>query len=244
MCQWRRSLKMYGQVQAVVSKLAADRIAAGRKPYKYTMLTLTVRNCKGSDLSATLDLLQQSWQRYIRRKQIARVIKGYVKAVEITYNRKRDDYHPHIHVLVCVNPSYFDDTRVYLDQKQWCELWREAARLDYTPIVDIRRTSEDEASVAEVTKYATKPGDYMIPSDLDRMAEVLSTLADSCAKRRFAAFGGVMADAHKALGLDDVEDGDLIHTSEELDQSENGSRLWSWDWYVGPRLYLATEKGV
>ena len=31
---------------------------------------------------------------------------GYIRKLEITYNSK-DTYHPHYHVLICVDKSYF-----------------------------------------------------------------------------------------------------------------------------------------
>lgn len=243
MCQWRRSLKMHGQVAAVIERLTADRRAAGRNPYEYSLLTLTVRNCDAAELSATLDQLQQGWQRLMRRKAVQAAVQGYVRAVEITYNRQTGQYHPHIHALLCVNPSYFNSRR-YIPQRQWSALWRDCARLDYSPQVDIRKAKGDAKGIAEVTKYATKPSDYIMPSDVDQMSAVLDTLMTSCTKRRFAGWGGVMADAHSALQLDDVEDGDLIHTGyDDAGESAAGAALWSWDWYSGPRLYIANEKG-
>jgi plasmid rolling circle replication initiator protein Rep len=243
MCQWRRSLKMHGQVQAVVSKLIADRAAAGRAPYEYSLLTLTVLNCDAAQLSETLDQLQAGWQRLMRRKAVKDAVQGYVRAVEITYNRQTGQYHPHIHALLCVNHSYFN-SRKYIPQCKWVDLWHDCARLDYYPQVDIRKAKGDAKGIAEVTKYATKPSDYIMPSDVDQMSAVLDTLMTSCTKRRFAGWGGVMADAHSALQLDDVEDGDLIHTGyDDAGESAAGAALWSWDWYSGPRLYIANEKG-
>lgn len=244
MCQWRRSLKAHGQLRQVVDYLAAKRTKEGRKPYRYILLTLTVRNCKGARLAATLDELQAGWQRLVQRAPVRKVVQGYFRAVEITYNRKEDSYHPHIHALLAVNSSYFTG-RDYLSQATWCDLWRACARLDYFPQVDVRRTTGAAAAVAEVAKYATKASDYLMPSDVDRMADVLDTLMIACNKRRFAAWGGVLADAHRYLQLDDVEDGDLIHTGyDDAGESEAGAALWSWDWYIGPRLYLSTEQGV
>ena len=45
------------------------------------------------------------------------VIKGYVRKLEITYNKERDDYNPHFHVLIAVNKSYFTDKNYYINQK-------------------------------------------------------------------------------------------------------------------------------
>lgn len=237
-CQWRRSLKMGGQTAAAVQWLGRH------NPKRYVLLTLTVRNCRPEQLAGTLDQLQGGWQRLMQRKQVSNVVKGFVRAVEITYNRQAHTFHPHIHALLAVNRSYFT-SRAYINQATWRDLWREAARLDYDPSVDVRRTKGEGGAVAEVTKYATKPSDYIMPQDVGQMQEVLSALQIACAKRRFASWGGCFKEAHAALGLDDCEDGDLVHTSLELDGlSDAGAALWSYDWYCGPKLYIASEKGV
>lgn len=241
MCQWRRSLKMHGQVKACLEYLAAQRRSQHCQPYRYIMLTLTVPNCDGRDLSYTLDLLQQSWQRLQRRKEYRAAIKGNVRCVEITYNRVADTYHPHIHALLAVLPSYFA-SRYYINHSQWLDIWRDCTRIPAITQVDVRKTTGDAAAVAEVTKYATKASDYLMPENYDKMVDVLGALLLSCHKRRFAGWGGVLRDAHRALALDDVEDGDLINTDNAEDTDDTApAPLLSWDWYVGPRLYISTQ---
>jgi hypothetical protein len=75
--------------------------------------------------------------------------------------------HPHIHALLLVPASYWAGG--YIKQSEWVAQWQMAARLDYQPIVDIRRAydprrKEDkeagiEAAILEVTKYITKAND-------------------------------------------------------------------------------------
>lgn len=231
-CQWRRSLKMGAQARAALEYIARH------NPKRYVMLTLTVRNCAPDQLGRTLDLLQGGWQRLMQRRQVRSAVQGYIKSTEITYNRKTGTMHPHIHALLAVNRSYFT-SRYYIKQADWAALWAKAARLDYNPSVDIRRATGDAASIAEVTKYSTKPGDYINPQDVGEMQSVLGALMECCTKRRFCAWGGCLKDAHAALGLDDCEDGDLVHTGLDLDGlSDAGAALWDYDWYCGPKLYI------
>lgn len=243
MCQWRRSLKMHGQVKQCIEYLAEQRTAAGKQPYRYSLLTLTVRNCEGYELSPTLDIMQRGWQRLTRLKKFRAAVQGYIRSTEITYNKTEHTYHPHMHVLLAVLPSYFTG-RTYINQATWCKMWRAAARLNYNPSTDIRRASGDSDAIAEISKYATKPGDYIMPSDIDSMESILDTLQSNCAGRRFASWGGVLKKAHQQLQLDDAEDGDLVHISADAGESEAGAALWSWDWYIGPHLYIAAEKGI
>ena len=236
-CQWRRSLKCFGQVSLVVSSMQAQRSAAGLQPWRWLLITLTVRNCSGCDLSATLDLLQSGWGRMSRRRRWQRAVRGSFRAIEITFNRSSGTYHPHMHILCAVLPSYFS-SRDYIPQAELVEMWRAACGLDYAPSVDMRRASGDARSIAEVAKYSTKAGDFIGPSDWDTTVRVVWTLHSHCAKRRFAAWGGIMRQLHHELGQDDSEDGDLVHLSGDAAESDAGAYCYAWDWYAGPRLYL------
>lgn len=236
-CQWRRSLKMYGQLRQVADYLQQSRTAAGKRPYNWLLLTLTVRNCDAGQLGATLDAMSSAWGRMSRRKAWARAIKGTMRAVEITYNRTTQQYHPHMHILCAVLPSYWS-SRYYLSQATITDIWHDALRIDYTPIVDVRRASSEPGALAEVAKYTTKPGDYLDASDVDRMQEVVSVLYTVCHGRRFSAWGGVLRDAHHTLHLDDTEDGDLVHIDADAGESDAGATQWIWQWYAGPRLYI------
>lgn len=236
-CQWRRSLKMYGQLHQVVKYLAQQRHAAGAEPYAWVLLTLTVQNCATSELSNTLDTIAAGWDRLGKTKAFKRAVRGTMRAVEITYNRETNTYHPHMHVLCCVLPSYFT-SRDYISQSQWSDMWQAAARLDYHPIVDVRRATGTAGSLAEVAKYACKPSDYLDPSDIDAMAVIVGTLHRVCARRRFAAWTGVLRQAHHALHLDDIDGGDLVKVGPLDGESAAGAAVWSWDWYAGPRLYI------
>ena len=239
MCQWRRSLKLGGQVRAVIDHLAASRAQQGRRPYVYLLLTLTVPNCPGPRLGATLDALQAGWQRLQRRKEYKAAVQGSVRCVEITYSRATDTYHPHIHALLAVLPSYLTG-RTYIPHAAWLAMWRDCMRDPTITQVDIRRTSGDAAAVAEVAKYATKSADMLRPGDGPRNVAVVATLMAANHKRRFAGWSGCLRTAHQALHLDDVEDGDLIHTGDAAADSPDAP-AWSWDWYIGPRLYLAAK---
>lgn len=239
MCQWRRSLKLGGQVRAVIDHLAASRAQAGRRPYVYLLLTLTVPNCQGDRLGATLDALQAGWQRLQRLKAYKAAVQGSVRCVEITYSRASNTYHPHIHALLAVLPSYLTG-RTYITHAAWLDMWRDCMRDPTITQVDIRRTTGDAAAVAEVAKYATKSTDMLRPDDGPRNVAIVATLMAASHKRRFAGWSGVLRSAHQALHLDDVEDGDLIHTGDAAADSPEAP-AWSWDWYIGPRVYLAAK---
>lgn len=287
MCQWRKSLKAYGQMRQILDLC--------RKSYKfrlrYIFCTLTVQNCQGEQLASTINLMLEGFHRLMRYSAIAGpkggtpVVKGWYRSLEVTHdvdeiiseeryrnareyydtrgispgdkNPGFDTYHPHFHVLWAVASSYFK-TGDYISQKKLTELWQKATRLDYPPRVDMRivkgNTVDDvseagikslqemekigmESAVCEVTKYATKDSDYVIPDDYDlsvRSVQILDKVLD---RRRLIARGGVFAEAWRTLGLDEPEDGDLVHLDSENEDIYNAAPDVVYVWHSGYNQY-------
>lgn len=61
-----------------------------------------------------------------------------MRATEVTINNKDNSYNQHMHVLVCVEPTYFKNTENYVNQKQWIQFWKKAMKLDYDPNVKVQ----------------------------------------------------------------------------------------------------------
>lgn len=255
-CQWRRSLKLGGQVRACTDWIQDQQRAAGRNPYRFALLTLTVPNVPADQLGETLDKLSKAWDRMSKRAEFKRAVKGYVRATEITYNQTRQDFHPHLHVLLMVQRSYFT-SRLYISQARWLELWRAATGDPTITEVWVSRTAKEAENapeeaqkavlghaIAEVTKYTTKPSAYLRGGlDLDTQAQVITQLQTICTGRRFVSLGGLYRKAAQALALDDPETGDLVHCTDPLaGESDAGAELWPYTWYPGPRLYLTHHR--
>ena len=166
MCSWRRSLKIFGQVSRIMDSLGPE--------FDYLFLTLTTRNCHGSSLSETIDLIFRAFNKMTRRKIFKQSIKGFFRALEVTHNLDFDSlwfdtYHPHLHVILVVNKSYFTDNSYYISQAAWTDLWYSCLDVDYKPIVDIRRLKNIKGkSIAEVAKYSVKSNDYIIKNEIGR----------------------------------------------------------------------------
>lgn len=238
LCQWRRSLKVAGQTQAIIMGLEQVR------PWAYVLLTLTVRNVSGAGLSASIDGMMDAWDRLSRTVAWRAAVKGWYRGLEVTHNvdvssPAYDTYHPHLHCLLAVRPSYFT-SRAYLSREKWVSMWRAAARLDYDPQVDVRRVHGPvDGAVSEVAKYSCKSGDYLIPDDWDLTVDTVRLLDQALANRRLVAYGGVMRDEHRRLHLDDVESGDLINTDGQPSLSiDPGTPVYLYAWHTGYRQYV------
>ena len=98
-----------------------------------------------------------------KRKRINVISKGYVRKLEITYNKERDDYNPHFHVLIAVNRSYFTDKRYYISQKEWLELWQDVTGMPEITQVHVQKISQNNnKELYEMAKYSGKDSDYLV----------------------------------------------------------------------------------
>lgn len=228
LCTWRRSLKVGAQMTQIVA-------AMGEK-YAYLLLTLTIRNCDPDRLNSTITDMMRGFQRLQERRRVSKATEGTYRALEITHNLDDDTYHPHFHCLVAVRPGYFKGGR-YIPQAEWTQLWREAMRLDYDPVVDVRRVKgRTAAAIAEVAKYSAKTRDFLIPDDWELTIKSVQLLDKALHKRRLVAFTGIFREIHRKLHLDDAEDGDLVHLDGQApERPEN--RVVHYLWYSGYRQY-------
>ncbi|MCG1598838.1 protein rep [Staphylococcus epidermidis] len=106
-------------------------------------LTLTTPNVTDRHLEDEIQKYNQSFRRLSNRKHFKSIAKGYVRKLEVTYNVERDDYHPHFHVLVSVNRSYFTDKRYYMSQKEWLNLWRDVTGNPDITQVHVQRVKQN-----------------------------------------------------------------------------------------------------
>lgn len=247
LCAWRRSLKNYWTTTKIVNWLDSHQDDKNVGRFAYLFVTLTVRNCKGSELSAQIDELFAAVKRLYQRKEVKASWKGMVRNLEVTHNvdyasKDFDTFHPHFHCIVAVRPSYF--SHGYISHDRLVELWRDCLGVDYDPVVDIRRIRghcgdlTTAGALAECSKYAAKAADYILLDDWDLTCDTVKLLDAALDGRRLINYGGIFREVKALLKLEDCEDGDLVRVGEELpdvDKSEL-ERVTYW-WYSGYRQY-------
>ena len=223
MCNWRRSLKLFGQVSQVIEAIKGKGIKV-----RYLFLTLTVKNCKSDKLTETINQLNAGFRLLVRNDKknkptkIACNLLGYMKAIEVTYNTKDDTYHPHIHCILAVRPSYFKSGN-YMKHEDVQLLWQKCLNIDYAPQVNIKAIKAGNSTpkaIAELAKYPTKIATVLsVPPD--KQKEVLYTLASAIKGRRLITFGGLFKDIKAELNLIDVEkDNNLVNVGDGDKESQ------------------------
>lgn len=224
MCQWRRSLKMFGQVKKIT-----DKILESDKSIRFIFGTFTIKNCDAQNLETCINILNNKFLYLVSKnktfapaKKLKQNLLGYLKAVEVTYNTQDKTYHPHLHVIFAVRPNFFAGKQNYMTKKEWIELWQQALGVDYKPQTDIRAIKSGTAkAVAEVAKYPVKTAPILSLPD-DEAVEVLKTLTSSLNKKRFVAYGGIFKTIKQELKLADIEtDKDLVNVDTEQQERFN-----------------------
>lgn len=237
MCTWRRSMKIFGQVSKVMDRALED------KDYRFLFLTLTVKNCVGEELSNEIDRMFNSFKLLFQRKEVKKIVIGYFRGLEVTYNEECDTYHPHFHIILMVNKSYFTQSVQYISQKKWTELWKDCLKVDYTPIVNVKafKTASKEQtrkSICEVAKYTVKDNDYLF-EDIEMTDNTVAILNNALKGRRLIAFGKEFRKIHKELNLDDAEKGDLINTDiDDTVRPEIEEIIENYKWNFGFKQYF------
>jgi len=229
MCNWRRARKYAIENHKLLKYIQSE------EKVRYIFATFTIKNPRVEELKYYIKLFNQAWHRMIRTKRWKNSILGYIKAIEIPFQKTNKDYiNLHAHCLLIVPTSYFKSSlNLYIKQNEFQEMWKSALRVDYSPSVDIRvikpnknRNEDDEIAsvVAETTKYPLKS------IDLNNITwQKFKILVEQTKGLRFLSFGGIAKDYRKLLfGTDEFDDTDLIGDYDEFDLSiwEKIGKLW------------------
>ena len=160
-CQWRKSIRQFGVAVKVGHELRRREREAGKPESQFIFLTLTIPNVPLEKLSDAIDELFGGWKRLYERKEVKKIMLGYHRALEISYNAQTNTFHPHIHAAIVVSPIYFAG-HTYIKRDRWLEMWREVMRIPEITQVDVRKIrgkkGQDEiiSGFAEACKYSLK----------------------------------------------------------------------------------------
>lgn len=191
MCSWRVACKDSYKISILMEYLRLD------QKKEFIFLTLTAPNVKGELLDNEIKKYNKNFEKLMKRKEVKQVVKGYIRKLEVTYNSDKtsesyDTYHPHFHVVIAVNKSYFTQTSQYINRNRWLDLWRDVTG-DYSITqVDVRKAKiNDRKEIYELAKYSAKDKDYLINR------EVFTTFYKALKGKQILVFSGLFKDAHK-----------------------------------------------
>lgn len=182
---------------------------------EFLFLTLTAPNCTGEELRSEIDRFNKANEKLFKRRNVAKIAKGYARKLEVTtdqeqlvteelYKQKKsyydrrglkvgdpnptyNSYHPHLHILVAVDKSYFD-SRDFISKAEWLSMWRECMNDNSITQVDAKKVSvtNNSNAVLEIAKYSAKG------NDLYHSETVFDTFYTALKKRQLLVYGGMM----------------------------------------------------
>jgi len=197
-------------------------------------LTLTVKNCQIYELRDTIQRMHSAFKRLT-------LIKGFpgqawFRRTEVTVNKGLNlggpllgsSLHPHIHALLLVRPSYW--SREYWSHLKWQQEWQMAARLDYCPVIDIRKAKAKQDSSAspqnvgikpilEAAKYTTKATDLL---SLDGLLPAFN------AEMKNLRLYGVSGQLRQYINTQQPDPEDLLDSSLAHSEAQTFSAVASW----------------
>lgn len=229
-----------------LNKLLLD----GYNPY---MLTLTIPNVEGEQLRKTIDAMNKAFRKFYSAisYDLEGNNKGFesrymtfeaaLKVLEITYNLKKDTYHPHFHCMFFSKdydkslfikniPGEYSNKRNSLNYYsemdiQICKLWTmcfnqirltdknySSLGMEEAYLCDIREM--DSAGIVEVLKYTFKDTDIINYT-------VFKTLVEALENKRIRQGYGLLY----GLNLENQTDGYKIALEDYLHEMEEPERI-------------------
>ncbi|HDJ6661720.1 TPA: protein rep, partial [Staphylococcus aureus] len=106
----------------------------------------------------------------------------FLRSTEVTVSKNDGSYNQHMHVLLCVENSYFKNKTNYITQEEWVNLWQKALQVNYRPVANIKAIKPNQkgdkdiqAAIKETSKYSVKSSDYLT-GDSEKDSEIVSDL--------------------------------------------------------------------
>ena len=250
-CSWRKARKNALKISILMQYLREE------ENKEFVFLTLTAPNVKAEELDDEIKHYNKSFQRLMQRKEVKAAVKGYVRKLEVTYDGKEfiteymyknrtqyykkrglnigdknpnyDTYHPHFHVILVVNKSYFTDKNYYISRDRWLELWQKSTKNPLITQVDVRKVkaTDNKKEVSEIAKYSAKDSDYL------QDEKVFDTFFNALSGKRLIVYSGLFKDASKKYENKELE------KYKELDPTQYIYQIF---YHWGKKEYIQTEK--
>ena len=111
--------------------------------------------------------------------------------------------------------------------------WAKALGLDYLPQCNMKKIKNvDGKSLAEISKYSVKPGDY-ITNSLQESADLLRIIDPALDGKRFVSYGGIIREIKQDIfrngNLEDIESNSIPATEWETWERH----LYEWHFSAG-----------
>lgn len=206
-CSWLKAKKTAFELLELI------KVVEHKEKLAFLFITLTAPNVKKDELRDEIDDFNIAFKRLFQSKEFRAFNKGFIRKLEITYNRDRDDYHPHFHLIVAVNKSYFK-SRDYMSKRRLLELWQRAKRDNTITQVDIKPCKMDNVkSIMELATYSAKQ------NDLYSEKNVFDGFYQGLYRKKIFVYNGIFKEYRQLLKNGDIKPDEVLELRELLEKT-------------------------
>lgn len=227
-CSWLKAKRTAFELLELI------KVVEYKEKFAFLFITLTVPNVPKESLRKEIEDFNKSFKRLFQSQEFKAFNKGFIRKLEITYNEERNDYHPHFHLVVAVNKSYFT-SRDYMSKRRLLELWQRATRNPVITQVDIKPCRMNTVKqVMELATYSAKQG------DLYSSKEVFDGFYEGLFRKKLLVYNGIFKEYKKKIDTGEVDPAEVIELNQLLEETTKEFYLqWEKDNYL-----IADERDV
>ena len=206
-CSWLKAKRTAFELLELI------KVVEYKEKFAFLFITLTVPNVPKESLREEIENFNISFNRLWKTKEFKAFNKGFIRKLEVTYNEERNDYHPHFHLVVAVNKSYFT-SRDYMSKRRLLELWQRATRNPAITQVDIKPCRMDTVKqVMELATYSAKQG------DLYSSKEVFDGFYEGLFRKKLLVYNGIFKEYKKKIDTGEVDPAEVIELNQILEEA-------------------------
>lgn len=119
---------------------------------KLLFLTLTTKNVKvesGVELKEERKKIADAFTKFYKK---LKNITGYIRTIEIVYNKERDDYNIHIHCILLV----INYLKEYITKEQYLKIWQVSTGDEAITTIDKKMIKKNLEDIKKVSGYIAK----------------------------------------------------------------------------------------
>lgn len=198
LCSWRLSILRYARMRRILETIPSG--------YEYSLVTLTVKNCKSSDLSSTISAMSAAWADVRRQRWLKDRLVGWARSLEVTYNKVSHEVHPHYHIIAVWSRASDGGCTALI--QEWQHRCARHGLTCTTAAQDARsiKSAGGEGTaligaICEAMKYCVKSKDLLDGVPLSIVRDIALGLEG----KKLISLGGIIKQIAAKLALDDID---------------------------------------
>lgn len=186
-------------IKSFKNKIIIEKILKKLEDKKLFFLTLTNKNVIGDELEEEVENYTTSFSKLTKKKGIKENLNGYIRKIEIDYNKERNDYNIHLHSILLMK-NY---KKNYIKKEKWLESWREVKKDKNITQIDIKEIKGNNKNITEDIK---KISNYISKENLQQNMyytdEVSNTIYKATKYKKDITYSGEFKEIKKEIEKD------------------------------------------